>query len=878
MSEFLGGAEDGPDLDERLERSRQLADFAERVRKGDLDDAPDNVDAGWEVIRRLGIDVVVEMLMDRDGRAVPFGHRDNMNLHLIAYEMAQGFDRQGHAGARRLYEGFATVLNDFLDDQLAEARSAAYDLSALGEYVYRWWDRYRTLVMWLYKVLGHLDSGYVEKERLESLTTVALRKFHRKIYSAEMGEKVTRMLIDQLNLERDGGDVDGHFLTKCIELFVDMGAALNQKSIKSIRSLRATVDDLGEYERNFQRPFLAASAQYWRLQAQIWLDACDAPAFLRHAERAILEERSRARRYLHSSSEILLLDVVRRELLFRCGEAVLNDAGSGSRVLLARGDLTSLRRAYHLFREVEPCLALLARHVQEWVTEAGMSVLRRSGAESAAEKGDDGGFVRELLELHASHMELLHSTFEDDPALERSVKLAYTQVVNADAGSILAAEKSNDRGGAEEKSDAKAEEKSGGIGGGGSGRTTKTSSGRVKNKGPKQSTNEVLVRYLDRVLRGLERGLGEAAVERSLENIMGIFTYLTDKDFFLEVHRNLLCKRLLGLRSGASATVAGSRRGISEEVERERAVIAAMKLHMGTSFTSKVEGMVNDYLIGQSLQAEYRECVAEEGPADGGDAGEIKTAAGDTGPAYDFEVQMLTTGFWPSQEQLEPRLPAHIARRLAHFEGWYAGKHNHRVLKWIHALGEVEVKAFFPPRGSKGPPRTYTMTMSPFQALVLQHFDADPGQTFAVSALRDALGLDDHVVSRVLHGLCCRPKTRLLKKTGAANAVALGDEVCVNLGFSSKQVRFRVLQPALQRAAAQKVVKADRSHAIDATLVRTMKARKLLAHNELVQECLRQLTHFSPEARAIKLRIESLIERDYLERDPDDSKKYRYVP
>ena len=53
-----------------------------------------------------------------------------------------------------------------------------------------------------------------------------------------------------------------------------------------------------------------------------------------------------------------------------------------------------------------------------------------------------------------------------------------------------------------------------------------------------------------------------------------------------------------------------------------------------------------------------------------------------------------------------------------------------------------------------------------------------------------------------------------------------------------------------------------------------MKARKRLAHNSLVAECVEQLKNrFPPNAMVIKRRIESLIERDYLARSSEDRYK-----
>ncbi|CAM9451049.1 unnamed protein product [Heterosigma akashiwo] len=57
-----------------------------------------------------------------------------------------------------------------------------------------------------------------------------------------------------------------------------------------------------------------------------------------------------------------------------------------------------------------------------------------------------------------------------------------------------------------------------------------------------------------------------------------------------------------------------------------------------------------------------------------------------------------------------------------------------------------------------------------------------------------------------------------------------------------------------------------------------MKARKTLGHNDLISEVTRQLsTRFSPQPQAIKKRVESLIEREYLERAQSDRRTYNYL-
>lgn len=57
-----------------------------------------------------------------------------------------------------------------------------------------------------------------------------------------------------------------------------------------------------------------------------------------------------------------------------------------------------------------------------------------------------------------------------------------------------------------------------------------------------------------------------------------------------------------------------------------------------------------------------------------------------------------------------------------------------------------------------------------------------------------------------------------------------------------------------------------------------MKTRKQMQHNQLIAEVTRQMAgRFTPSPQLIKLRIESLIEREYLQRSPADRRMYNYL-
>jgi cullin 3 len=128
---------------------------------------------------------------------------------------------------------------------------------------------------------------------------------------------------------------------------------------------------------------------------------------------------------------------------------------------------------------------------------------------------------------------------------------------------------------------------------------------------------------------------------------------------------------------------------------------------------------------------------------------------------------------------------------------------------------------------------------------------------------------------------------KLLSKEPKGKDIADNDVFTLNEQFTSKLYKVRVPLLAQKDSgqnalAAQKEVSEkiddDRRHMIEASLVRIMKTRKRIEHNALVTECTKILSQiFMPNPVAIKKRIESLIEREYLERATEDRRFYNYL-
>ena len=67
----------------------------------------------------------------------------------------------------------------------------------------------------------------------------------------------------------------------------------------------------------------------------------------------------------------------------------------------------------------------------------------------------------------------------------------------------------------------------------------------------------------------------------------------------------------------------------------------------------------------------------------------------------------------------------------------------------------------------------------------------------------------------------------------------------------------------------------NRKFQIDAMIMKILKEKKSLTHNELMQEIIQRM-NFPVETSFTKTRIESLIEKDYIKRNAQNSAAYDY--
>lgn len=360
------------------------------------------------------------------------------------------------------------------------------------------------------------------------------------------------------------------------------------------------------------------------------------------------------------------------------------------------------------------------------------------------------------------------------------------------------------------------------------------------NKRPNKPA-ELIAKHVDSKLRAGNKEATDEELEKMLDKIMIIFRFIYGKDVFEAFYKKDLAKRLLV--------------GKSASVDAEKSMLSKLKHECGAAFTSKLEGMFKDMELSKDIMVQFKQYM------------QCQNIPGN----IELTVNILTMGYWPTYVPMEVHLPPEMVRLQEIFKTFYLGKHSGRKLQWQSTLGHCVLKAEFK-EGKK------ELQVSLFQTLVLLMFNE--GEEFTLDEIKLATGIEDSELRRTLQSLACG-KARVLTKLPKSKDVEDGDKFACNDDFKHKLFRIKINQIQMketveEQASTTERVFQDRQYQIDAAIVRIMKMRKTLSHNLLVSEVYNQLK-FPVKPADLKKRIESLIDRDYMERDKENPNQYNYV-
>lgn len=776
-----------------------------------------------------------------------------------------------------LYSHLTRLQSDHLQTVAEQINTA--DAPAFLSEIQRQWAWFELSLAHVRDVLMYMDRHYVKTRNRKTVYELGISLFREVVITdSNIRPHLSSTLFANIERERNGETIDMPLMRSITSMLAQLGENEAEKSV---------------YEEVFEDMFLERTKQFYAREATLYLSECTCSDYLHRAAQRMTEERLRVEAYLEPRTADKVRMVTERELISKYMTKLMDMENSGLISMLRNDKVVDLRLMYTLFREIVNGEEMLRNAVKKEVLERGNEIMG-----NVEFSGDAVALIDAVLMLKEKY-EAISNTAFTLPILGSGSGTGNGGVgIGAGAGpgggsagdGIVGATSlgggdgnggvgtSSQRGPllasvaagntiSSSSSSAASATGSGccATGGGGDGNGSMVSFGPADkkfvttiNEGFERFFNgfpdsaEYASLYVDKLLRRDFKGNCDDEVEAKLDGVMTLFRLIHDKDAFQRYYQLHLTKRLL--------------HGKAANSDAERSFIAKMKMDCGYMFTSKMEVMFNDIKTSEETSAAFKE-------QDGNNVDGI-----------DVNVSVLTTMSWPINQSPKVNLPTQALCCINRFERFYYSKHEGRRLSWQSDLGTADIRAYFGNQcdGNGSGSRWIDFISVPALSMcILMLFNQRDEWTY--EAIAKATQIGDAELTRHLQSLSLA-KYRVLKKHPMEREVKATDVFKVNEEFSSRNRRLKLQvisarkENEREKSATKSKIDDDRRPVIDTVIVRIMKHRKVLDHNKLIVEVTHMLSsRFEPNPQDIKKRIESLVEREFLERQQDKRQIYQYV-
>ncbi|KAI9646464.1 hypothetical protein NHQ30_004457 [Ciborinia camelliae] len=774
----------------------------------------------------------------------------------LLYDRVKAFEEQWFAGRvmpdirKLITANLVNVTTGGVSGTAANERRLTGELFLAG--LKASWTDHNLCMSMTTDVLMYMDRVYCNDNRKASIYTTSMGLFRDHILRSRLQDSSTitfdilnSVILDQIQMEREGDVINRHLIRSVIYM------------LEGLYETDDETDDEKLYLTTFEPAFLLASRNFYRLECEALLRDSPTSTWLRQSKKRLDEETDRCNTTIANFTTDKIHKVVEEELVSSHLNEFLAMEGSGLQAMIENDRYEDLTILYQLISRIDPTkeplkLALQARVVQLGLEinkiilsgDFGGPVAEEDNKPDAEEEEAEGPkkkakpmnaaakqtvaaikWVDEVLQLKDKFDKMWKKCFQEDLILQTAITKSFSDFINV-----------FDR------------------------------------------CSEFVSLFIDDNLKRGIKGKTELEIDEVLDKATILLRYIQDKDMFERYYKKHLAKRLLLNKS--------------ESTDVEKQMISRMKLEIGNAFTTKLEGMFKDITMSEELTSNYRNHINNLGDKDK--------------KQIDLSAIVLSTNCWPTDVisglpmQMDGlrqscNWPPEIQKLQDSFKAFYLKDRNGRMLTWLGNSGTGDIRCTFPAipgeTGVKGRERKYELNVNTHGMIILMLFnDLKDGESLSFQEIQERLNIPDNHLARALMQLSGPSKSRvLLKKPGKPNELPKsGDEFTFNSSFVSKTVKIKAqaingmsskVEGAEERRQTEERNDEHRGNVMDTVIVRIMKARKEFPHQQLVAEVISQLSQrFQPNINMMKRRIESLIEREYLERiDDANVPTYRYL-
>ncbi|KAI6249564.1 Cullin-3-B [Erysiphe necator] len=702
------------------------------------------------------------------------------------------------------------------------------------------WEDHIMITNMTTDVLMYMDRVYCADNRKASIFTTFMGLFRDHIlrskpagYDVILFDILNAIILDQIDMERDGDVINKSLIRSCVYMLEGLYETDFENADEKL------------YLTVFEVEYLKNSQKFYQKECTKLLRSSDASTWLRQTKRRLEEEESRCQTTISILTAPKISKIIEAEMISAHISEFLAMEISGVKAMIENDRLEDLTLLYQLLARVDSLKEPLKIALQSRVVELGSDInnnfLVADNSNNTIALQDQGEKTIERIEkpnslsksgTAARQLTAAIRWVDEVLRLKDKFNMLWEQCLHKDLVLQTAITKSFSQ---------------------------------FINLFPRCS--EYLSLFIDDNLKRGIKGKTETEIDDLLDKAVTLLQYIHDKDMFERYYKKHLARRLLYKKS--------------ESGDVEKQMISKMKQEIGNSFTTKIEGMFRDMTISDELTSQYRRHTQDSGSSNKS--------------KIDLGINILTTNYWPIESmgggsalradriRVPCIWPSEIVFLQESFKRFYLKDRNGRQITWLGFLGSADIRCFFPKvagkEGTLGRDRRYEIIVPTYGMIVLLLFNnvADC-ESLSFEEIQENTSIPSSDLSRILFTLSVPPKCKVLNKIPANKELPKpGDQFSFNATFTSKVMKIKA--PVVVGGGVNSVEADDerketetrndehRGNVIDTVIVRIMKTRKQLAHQELFSETISQLSsRFKPDINLMKRRIESLIEREYIER------------
>lgn len=711
-----------------------------------------------------------------------------------------------HKHGSRLYYGLREVVSEHLEHKVRQDVLESLHNNFLQKLNEAWTDHQTSMVM-IRDILMYMDRVYVQQRDVDNVYNLGLILFRDQIVRyTEIQKALRETLLGMVMDERSGEAIDHLAIKNTCQMLMSLG--INTRTV---------------YEEDFEKPFLAQSASFYKFESQKFLAENNAGVYIKKVEARIQEESSRAALYLDKDTEPRIVRVVEDELIKKHMRTIVEMENSGVVYMIKNSKTEDLACTYKLFSRLrEEGLKVIADTMSAYLREQGKMLVKEE------ENGNTNPitFVQNLLDLKDRFDQFLHHSFNNDRIFKNVISSDFEHFLN------------------------------------------------LNTKSP-----EYLSLFIDDKLKKGGKGMSEQEIETILDKTMVLFRFLLEKDVFERYYKTHLAKRLLlnksvsddfeknmisKLKTECGCQFTSKLEGMFKDMSVSATIMEEFKAYVNSRnlSLSGVELTVRILTTGfWPTQTATPNCNIPAAPRE----------------AFETFKRFYLDKHSGRQLTLQPQMGTAYINAV--FYGRKADSEKDRDGPSSSIMANTNAAAI--PTNT----RKHILQVSTYQMCVLMLFNNREVLTY--DDIQQETDIPERELIRALQSLSMgKPAQRLLVRNSKTKTkdIEPTDEFFVNDAFVSKFHRVKIQTVAAkgesepERKETRGKVDEDRKHEIEAAIVRIMKSRKRMPHNLLVSDVTSQLkSRFLPSPVFIKKRIEGLIEREYLARTAEDRKVYLYL-